>query len=155
VGIPKPTAFAYTILMNSEEKLSYSFSRFALFVVYAWFGSLKLIGESPANPLVDALLQKTLPFISFGEFIVLLGIFEVAIGALFIIPKMERLALALLVPHILVTLGPLLLLTSTTWTGIMVPTLEGQYIIKNILIVALGLDIYVEGKKARRLARKS
>jgi uncharacterized membrane protein YkgB len=141
--------------MNSQEKFSYSFSRFALFLVYAWFGSLKLIGESPANPLVDALLQKTLPFLSFGEFIILLGIFEVAIGALFIIPKMERAALALLVPHILVTLAPLFLLTSTTWAGTLVPTLEGQYIIKNILIVALGLDIYVEGKKTRRLARKS
>lgn len=141
--------------MNTQEKISYSFSRFALFVVYVWFGSLKLINASPANPLVDALLQKTLPFISFGEFIVILGIFEVAIGVLFIIPKMERAALALLVPHIVVTLGPLLLLTSTTWTGIMIPTLEGQYIIKNILIVALGIDIYVEGKKARQLAKNS
>ncbi len=141
--------------MNSQEKLSYSFSRFALFLVYVWFGSLKLIDASPANPLVDALLQKTLPFISFGEFIVILGIFEVAIGALFIIPKMERAALALLVPHILVTIAPLFLLTSTTWAGMLTPTLEGQYIIKNILIVALGLDIYVEGKKARRLSRKA
>jgi uncharacterized membrane protein YkgB len=139
--------------MNQTEKFSYSFSRFALFVVYVWFGALKLVNASPANPLVDALLQKTLPFISFGEFIVLLGIFEIAIGALLILPKMERAALALLVPHILVTLAPLFLLTSTTWTGFLSPTLEGQYIIKNILIVALGIDVYMESKKARALRR--
>ncbi|MFA6158749.1 MAG: hypothetical protein WC763_03975 [Candidatus Paceibacterota bacterium] len=139
--------------MNSQEKFSYSFSRFALFVVYVWFGTLKLVNESPANPLVAALLQKTLPFISFGEFIVILGLFEVAIGILFVMPKMERLALGLLVPHIMVTLAPLFLLPSTTWTGMLTPTLEGQYILKNILIVALGIDIYMESNKARSLRR--
>jgi uncharacterized membrane protein YkgB len=135
--------------MNTQEKISYSFSRFALFVVYTWFGALKLVGASPANPLVDELLQKTLPFLTFDQFIIALGIFEVAIGIFFIIPKMERVALSLLVPHIFITLAPLLLLTSTTWTGMFMPTLEGQYIIKNILIVALGLDIYIENKKVR------
>jgi len=139
--------------MNTQEKFTYFFSRFALFIVYVWFGALKLIDASPANPLVEQLLAKTLPFISFGEFIVILGIFEIAIGVLFIIPRMERLALVFLIPHMLVTIAPLFLLAPVTWTGMLSPTLEGQYIIKNILIIALGIDIFMESNKVRALRR--
>ncbi len=137
--------------MNTQEKFTYLFSRFALCIVYVWFGALKLINASPANPLVDALLQKTLPFLSFGEFIVILGVFEILIGVLFVIPRMERFALVLLVPHMITTVAPLFLLAPMTWTGFLSPTLEGQYIIKNILIVALAVDIFIENKKVRAL----
>ena len=39
------------------------------------------------------------------------------------------------------TILPLFLLTTVTWSGFMVPTLEGQYIIKNILIIAAAIGI--------------
>ncbi|MES2023555.1 MAG: hypothetical protein V4439_02630 [Patescibacteria group bacterium] len=117
------------------------FGRFAIFVVYFWFGILKVLSLSPANPLVAGLLERTLPGVSFGTFIVALGIFEMILGVIFLIPKMERLAIFLLVLHMIMVIMPLFLLPSVTWQAFMVPTLEGQYIIKNILIVALAIVI--------------
>src|SRR5437762_14385069 len=77
------------------------FARLAIFIVYFWFGALKLFDLSPANPLVKDLLARTLPFISFGHFIFLLGLFEMLIGVLFLIHKMERVVALLLVIHMI------------------------------------------------------
>ena len=59
------------------------------------------------------------------------------IGVAFLIPGLERLAIALLIPHMITTVLPLILLPSITWQSFLIPTLEGQYIIKNIVIIAL------------------
>ncbi len=121
------------------RKLALPVSRLAIFVVYFWFGMLKVLGLSPASPLVLALLDRTMPFISPGAFLVWFGLFEVLIGVVFLVPKLSRLAIALLVIHLITTVMPLFLLKSSLWTGMMVPTLEGQYIIKNVLIIALAI----------------
>ena len=92
------------------NKLSFILSHLALSVVFIWFGTLKFFGISPANELVDALLQKTLPFISFDVFIIILATIEVLIGILFLIPKMERVAISILIIHMLTTIVPLFLL---------------------------------------------
>ena len=133
--------------MQKKEYLAFIFAHFALFVVFVWFGSLKFFDLSPANPLVEALLQQTLPFISFKTFIMLLGGWEVLIGILFIIPKMEKVALILLIPHMIVTIMPLFLLPEIAWQGFLVPTLEGQYIIKNVVIIALAASMFADLKK--------
>ncbi|MEX2054710.1 MAG: hypothetical protein WD972_00875 [Candidatus Andersenbacteria bacterium] len=123
------------------NKVSDPFSRVALFVVYFWFGLLKIVAESPANPLVASLLERTLPFVSFDQFILFLGLFEMIIGVAFLIPGLERLAVVLLIPHMITTTMPLILLPAIAWQAPLVPTLEGQYIIKNLLIIALALGL--------------
>lgn len=123
------------------QKYSLLLSRIALFVVFFWFGILKILTASPANPLVESLLSSTLPFITFHKFILLFGAYEMLIGITFFIPGLERLALALLVPHIFTTILPLFLLPAITWQGFLTPTLEGQYIIKNSVIIALAFTI--------------
>lgn len=128
-------------IIYAFQKAGLPFARIAIFVVYFWFGILKLFGQSPANPLVSDLLSKTLTFISFENFILILGAYEVAIGIVFLIPKMERVAIFLLVPHLFVTAMPLLLLPAVTWQASFVPTIEGQYIIKNLLIIATAMGI--------------
>lgn len=121
--------------------------RFSLFVVYFWFGILKLVGSSPANPLVANLLEKTLPFLTFEQFIIGFGIYEILIGILFLIPKMEKIAVALLLPHMIMTTGPLVFLPQITWQSMFTPTLEGQYIIKNMLIISGALAIIANQKQ--------
>jgi uncharacterized membrane protein YkgB len=116
-------------------------TRWAFFVVYFWFGILKVLGLSPASPLVLALLAKTLPFIPPHAFMVGFGAFEVAVGVVFLVPRLERLAIGLLGAHLVTTLLPLLLLPSMAWQGPFVPTLEGQYIIKNVLMMALAANL--------------
>ena len=120
-------------------------SRVALFVIYFWFGFLKVIGQSPASEMVHTLFSKTvepiIPFLSFWVFIVLFGLFEMLIGVLFIIPKLEKPALVLFFVHMATTILPIFVM-SEVWSGILVPTLEGQYIIKNIALIACALTIW-------------
>lgn len=124
-------------VISYMRKNSIGFGRIALFVVFFWFGILKVVGTSSANPLVSDLLHTTLPFVTFEQFILAFGIYEMLIGVSFLIKGWERFAIALLIPHMITTLMPLILLPSITWQGPFTPTLEGQYIIKNLLILAL------------------
>ncbi|MEX0649504.1 MAG: hypothetical protein WD200_00705 [Candidatus Andersenbacteria bacterium] len=128
-------------IINTCIRCNGIFARVALFVVFFWFGILKVVTESPANPLVDSLLQRTLPFFTFEEFIVWFGLFEVLIGIIFLIPKWERFALLLLAVHMITTFGPIVMLPEMVWSAPFVPTLEGQYIVKNLIIIALAIGI--------------
>lgn len=116
-------------------------SRIALFIVLFWFGALKLTGESPANQLVEELLGQTLSFVPFEQFVIFLGVFEMVLGVSFLIPKISKLSLILLLIHMSTTFLPLFLLPALGWQAFLTPTLEGQYIIKNIVIIALALNV--------------
>ena len=140
----------YSKCRSSHEKTSFIFAHVSLFIVFVWFGFLKIVGTSPAAGLVEELLSVTMPWMSFDVFFVLLGTFEVILGILFLLPRMERLAIVLLVPHMITTLMPLFLLPDIAWAGLATPTLEGQYIIKNIVIVALAISILVDLKQRKR-----
>lgn len=116
-------------------------ARTALFVVYVWFGVLKMIGLSPAGPLVNNLLSHTMPFISPETFMICFGAFEVLIGVLFIIKGFERVVIPFLFLHLITTLLPLFILPQVAWVSPFVPTMEGQYIIKNLLVIACAMGI--------------
>ena len=126
-------------------------ARFGLFVVFFWFGFLKIINMSPASDLVKKLFEETVPVMTFDTFLVLFGVFECVIGLLFLVRGLERIVIPLLFLHMVTTFMPLFLLTSQTWTAFMVPTLEGQYIIKNLLIIAaaIGIAAHVHPIKGR------
>ena len=116
-------------------------ARLALFIVYVWFGFLKVIDASPANPLVAGLLEKTLPFITFEKFIVIFGLFEVLLGLLFLSGRLRKLTFVLFGLHMIAVFAPLILLPAVSWQSTLIPTLEGQYIIKNVVLIALVLFI--------------
>lgn len=96
---------------------------------------------SPASGLVQELFSKTVPIIPFSVFFILFGLFEVLIGLLFLKKGTERIVIPLLFLHMITTMGPLLFLPETTWIGFMTPTLEGQYIIKNLALIACAVGI--------------
>ncbi len=129
------------IIIHRIRRLAIPTARIALFIVFFWFGVLKIMGVSPADPLVEALLKLTLPFVPFDSFRVFFGIYEMIIGASFLLPGFERLAIAMLLPHMAATFLPLIFLPGLTWAGLLVPTLAGQYIIKNLIIIALALSL--------------
>ena len=128
-------------------KSTIQFGRIALFVVYFWFGILKVFGKSPASPLVEHLfnvtLHKILPFLSIGNFLIFLGLAEVVLGILFLINKWPRTVLTLTIIHLFTTTLPLVIPSLGMWTAPFVPTLEGQYIIKNILILSLAIIVTI------------
>jgi uncharacterized membrane protein YkgB len=123
------------------RKVSLRYARIALFIVFFWFGVLKMILLSPALPLVQELHNTIIPFVPLGEFIIAFGAFEAFIGLLFLIHGLERLAIALLILHMVLTFLPLILLPDMAWQGFLVPTLEGQYILKNLVLIALAMAI--------------
>lgn len=126
--------------------MSLPLSRVSIFAIYFWFGFLKIIDSSPANPLVESLLNKTLPFVSFNQFIVFLGLWEMVIGIIFLIPKLEKAAITIFALHTITTLMPLFLLPAIAWKSFLIPTLEGQYMIKNLITIALAVNIVSQAK---------
>jgi uncharacterized membrane protein YkgB len=133
--------FIDEFIIKFLKKIWEPFSRISIFIIFFYFGLLKFLNLSPASPLVEALLNKTLPFISFDFFLRFFGLFEMFIGILFIIPKIERIAIFFLILHMIIVALPLFLLPQITWQKFLVPTLEGQYIIKNLALISLSLAI--------------
>ena len=116
--------------------------RIALGIVFFWFGALKLFpGASPA----EALAGQTIGRLTFGVVpaataLPILALWEVAIGVGLFIGRGMRLTLLLLFVQMLGTITPLFLFPSETFTTFpWAPTLEGQYIVKNVVIVAAAI----------------
>lgn len=128
-------------LIHFFQKYWLGMARFGLFVIFFWFGILKVFGLSPAAPLVQKLFEATISFMSFDTFIILFGIFECVIGILFLIKGLERIVLPMLLLHMITTFMPLFMLPEVTWSGFLVPSLEGQYIIKNLVVIACAMGI--------------
>lgn len=128
-------------LINFCQKISVPAARIALCIVYVWFGLLKVVGMSPAGQLVESLYYQTIHWIPFGTFYLFFALFECLIGILFLIPKATRIVLVLFLLHMFTTFLPLVLLPNSTWQAFFVPTLEGQYIIKNLVIIAAVIHI--------------
>ncbi|MCC6198772.1 hypothetical protein IT401_00970 [Candidatus Nomurabacteria bacterium] len=128
-------------LIHFFRRISVPAARIALFVVFFWFGLLKALGLSPAGALVHSLFDQTINWMSFDTFYLLFALFEMLIGILFLIPGAERIVLPLLLFHMVTTFLPLIYLKEATWQRAWVPTLEGQYIIKNLALIAAAIGI--------------
>jgi uncharacterized membrane protein YphA (DoxX/SURF4 family) len=118
--------------------------RIGLGIVFFWFGVLKFFpGASPAQELA----LNTTEVITFGMVpasaaLILLATLECAIGIGLITGKFLRLTLVLLVFQMLGAWSPLFLFPGEAFIQFpYAPTLEGQYIIKNIVLVGAGLVI--------------
>lgn len=126
------------------------FARFSIFLVFFWFGLIKLLGVSPASPLAEALIAKTVGMQYFGVLFAVLAVIECVIGLLFLFPKATRIVVPLLLAHMLIVCSPLVLVPEYTWQQFGVPTLEGQYIIKNAVVVAVAIGIAASAKPLKQ-----
>jgi hypothetical protein len=110
--------------------------------VFFWFGALKLVpGWSPAENLVELTLQEMFALAGFSVpvrlAVVLLALWEVGMGLSLLLDRYRRAVVWLLLIHMASTAMPMLLLPELVWTAFAhVLTLEGQYIVKNLVIVA-------------------
>ena len=116
---------------------SIPFLRISLGVVFFWFGVLKLFpGLSPAEDLV----RNTIFFVDPDIFLPVLALWEMTIGLGLIFGKYMRLTLLLLFLQMPGTVLPLFILPDVTWQHVPYsPTMEGQYIIKNLVLIGAGL----------------
>jgi len=118
-------------------------NRIALFVVFFWFGFLKVIGASPAEAIVTELHHKTIgALVSIDVFLPMLGYIECLIGVLWLFPKATKIAFALFGLQMITTFFPLILMPEETWKATMALSLSGQYIIKNVVLVASAYTVF-------------
>ena len=116
-------------------------ARAAIFLIFFWFGLIKLLDLSPASPLARALVDQTVGLQYFDTLFTFLALLECVIGLLFLFPKLTRVVIPLLLLHMAIVCSPLLLVPDYTWQSFLVPTLEGQYIIKNAVVIAVAIGI--------------
>jgi uncharacterized membrane protein YkgB len=115
--------------------------RVSVGVVFFWFGVLKLVpGLSPAEslmrvtlPLPANLLDIAVPFI---------GVWEMVIGLGFITGFAMRTTILLMMLQMVGAVSPLVMAPYRIWTTFpFVLTLEGQYVIKNVVLISAALVI--------------
>lgn len=118
--------------------LSIPMVRLSLALVMLWFGIPKLFpGGSPAEDiavrtvevLVGGLFQDSAARLA-------IGVLEVGLGVALAVGRCMPMVLLVVLGHMAGTFAPLVLFPTETWHGPGVGTLEGQYIIKNVVLVA-------------------
>ena len=118
--------------------------RASLGVNFLWFGVLKFFpGMSPAQGLATATIELlTFELLQPEVSIYVLAIWETLIGIGLILGKQLRIVLLLLFVQMFGTLTPLFLFPSEAFAQVpYAPTLEGQYIIKNLVLISAGLAV--------------
>ncbi len=114
------------------------FLRMSLAVVFIWFGALKILHLSPAQDLV----VKTVYWFDPAVFIPILGWWEVLIGVGLLFRPLIRAALFLLFVQMPGTALPLFILPQVCFTSVPFGlTIEGQYIIKNLVLISAAIVI--------------
>ncbi|MCU0515112.1 MAG: DoxX family protein [Anaerolineae bacterium] len=118
--------------------------RVSLGLVFVWFGALKFF---PALSPAEELATRTISTLSFGLVppavsLPVLAAWEVLIGLGLLTGQFMRATLLLLFLQMVGTITPLFLFPAEAFTVFPIaPTLEGQYIIKNMVLVSAGLVI--------------
>jgi uncharacterized membrane protein YphA (DoxX/SURF4 family) len=118
--------------------------RLSLGIVFLWFGVLKFFPDlSPAQSLAG----RTVAALSFGlltadRAVLILAVWESLIGLGLLSGFFLRSTLFLLWLQMLGTATPFVLFPEICFTSVpLVPTLEGQYIVKNLVLVSAGIVI--------------
>jgi uncharacterized membrane protein YkgB len=141
IGFYKRVDYAITVWMarNGVRLL-----RISLGIIFLWFGALKFFpGLSPATELAI----RTIDVLAFGQIpsgiaINLLAAWETLIGLGLLTGIAMRATLALLFVQMLGTIAPVFLFPDLVFMRVpYAPTLEGQYIIKNVVLISAAIAI--------------
>ena len=119
--------------------------QFCIGLVYLVFGVLKFFPEaSPAEALaIDTIAELTFDTMPPVFSLFLLAVWETSIGFLLIGNWFIRFAIIIALLHMLLTFTPIFLFPHLTFsTAPVLPSLLGQYIAKNIIIIAALIRLY-------------
>lgn len=116
--------------------------RISLGLVILGFGALKLVpGASPAEELVMRTVEAlTLGIVSGQMAVFVTAVTEVAIGLILITGRVLKIGLLMIAGWLLGILSPVVLFFSDMFPG-GTPTLEAQYVLKDIVLVAAAMVI--------------
>lgn len=132
-----------SLLIERLNTWSLPVLRVSLGIVFIWFGALKPFGDSPANEVIT----KTIYWFDPDIFIPILGFWEILIGICLLYTPLIRVGLFLLALQMPGTFLPLILRPEICFIDVPFNlTLEGQYIIKNLVLI--GAAMVVGGRLA-------
>lgn len=125
--------------------------RVTMAIVYIWFGILKPFDSSPAADLV----ANSIPFLPREPFFIFLGVWEVALGIMFLIPKLTKITFWIFVVHMMGTFTPFITLPESVFINFpFALSLEGQYIVKNIVLIATAVAILITHLQSDKTTKK-
>lgn len=129
-------------LRQSIESKGIDILRLAVGLIFVWFGFLKFFGDVSA---AESIASRTIFWITNGHLhpdwaMPMLAVLECAIGIGILTKRYMSFVIPLMYFQMGGTLLPLLIFPDETWEMFpFVPTLEGQYIIKNAILVSAGI----------------
>jgi uncharacterized membrane protein YkgB len=132
--------------------------RVSLGIVFLWFGALKFLPAfSPAEELAGVTIAKlTFGLMEPKAAVAFLAVWETAIGVALVFGLHVRIALGLLFLQMAGTLTPLVLFPSLTFSRFpFAPTLEGQYILKNLVLISAAIVIGATMRGGKLVAKPS
>jgi putative oxidoreductase len=154
---------AYTRFLHLENQIhhqlvlhSIAALRIAVGAIFLGFGVLKFFpGVSPAQNLTEATTHLLFFGLVPGDVaIVMIASLECVIGICLLANRGMRLAIWLLATEFVGILSPLVLLPGRLFDGPHgAPNLEGQYVLKDLILVAAGLVIAAGTFRGGRLIR--
>ena len=119
-------------------RIGFPMLRWTLALVFIWFGLLKPLDASPANDLV----KRTIYWLPPDRFLPFLGWWEVAIGLCLLWRPLVRVGVLLLFLQMPGTFLPLFLLPEVCFNRPPFElTMEGQYIVKNLVLIAAAIVV--------------
>lgn len=134
------------------ERHQFRILRICIGILFLWFGGLKYFpGLSPAEGLAFTTV-KILTFDLLPDGLIMPGLatVEVGLGLLIIFSREFKLAFWLLLFHMCSTIMPLFILTDITFKSFPFQlTMEGQYIVKNIVIIGAAFVLLFQSKNNR------
>lgn len=136
-----------SVIYNNSTRLL----RWAIGINYFWFGMLKFFdGMSPA----EVLAKDTIRILTFGIIpdhvnLLMLAIWEVAIGLIFLSGFFVRLGAKASIVHMIFTFMPLFFFPEVSFSHAPYGfTIVGQYIVKNLVFLAALCIILKEEKSS-------
>ena len=134
------------IANDTRHHASFHFLRIALGVVYFHFGILKFFPDlSPAELLASqTIMRLTSGALDANTALFYLAIMECALGLAMIFNVGMRAAFVVFMFHMAGTFTPIFVLPELAFKiAPLAPTMEGQYILKNIVFVAAGWAVFM------------
>jgi uncharacterized membrane protein YkgB len=124
--------------------------RVSLGVVFLVFASFKFVlGASPAEDLAIATVSKlTFGFVTGTAALYLTAVTETIIGITLVTGRFLKVGLLVLAGALVGIMSPLMLLPDLMWAD-KGPTLTGQYVFKDIVLVAAGMVVAADALGAR------
>jgi putative oxidoreductase len=129
------------------QRFSLPLLRWAIGIVFVWFGALKVANDTPVGDFV----ANTLPWFDRAWLVPALGLFEILIGIAMMIGRYLPVVCLVMIGHLIGTFLSLVMQPSVTFQhgNPFLLTTEGEFVVKNLVLIAAGVVVaaYLPARK--------